>query len=155
MDQTVDFQTISDFDSPEQSPGFLLWQVSSSWRRQIEQVLKNFDLTHPQFVVLANLAWLGRSNEQITQKELAQQVFIDTATLSQIIRGLEKKTLIKRVRIEGDERAKYPVITETGASLITQALPIVEACDKEFFSKLKHPQDFTNHLKLLNTRDQF
>ena len=153
MDKCVNFQEISEFEMPEQSPGFLLWQVSSSWRRKIEQSLKEFDLTHPQFVVLASLAWLARLKKQVSQKELSEQVCIDTATISQIIRGLERKGLIKRARIEGDERAKYPAVTEAGALLITKALPSIEDCDKKFFAHLANQQDFLKHLNLLSKYD--
>ena len=153
MDKKVNFQEISEFEAPEQSPGFLLWQVSASWRRKIEQSLKEFDLTHPQFVVLASLAWFAEIKKQVSQKELSTPVLIDTATVSQIIRGLEKKGLITRARIEGDERAKYPTPTDAGALLITKALPSIEACDKKFFAHLDNQQDFLKHLNLLAKYD--
>jgi DNA-binding MarR family transcriptional regulator len=153
MDNKINFKEISEFVKPEVSPGFLLWQVSSAWRRKIERVLKKFDLTHPQFVVLITLGWLAQSGKQVTQKDLSHQVFIDTATISQIIRGLEKKGLVMRVRIKGDERAKYPALTDDGAQIVAKALPAVEACDKQFFSGLDNQSTFINQLQLLVQHD--
>ena len=51
-----DWSKISQFSEPEHSPGFLLWQVSSLWRRKIETALYPLGITHVQFVLLANEA---------------------------------------------------------------------------------------------------
>ena len=51
----ADNKEIFQVDSAEDSPGFLLWQVSSMWQRQINAGLKQFGLTHAQFVLLASL----------------------------------------------------------------------------------------------------
>ena len=65
------WKNISQFKGPEESPGFLLWQVSTKWRRQIETTLAALDLTHVQFVLLASIGWLTRDDNRITQVELA------------------------------------------------------------------------------------
>lgn len=44
---------------PAGSPGFLLWNVSLSWHREVGSVLKPLDLTHVQFVLLASTWWLS------------------------------------------------------------------------------------------------
>jgi hypothetical protein len=58
MRKKIDFKEISIHEAPERSPGFLLWHISTSWRCSIEGALRPFDLTHPQFVVLAAVGWL-------------------------------------------------------------------------------------------------
>lgn len=37
--KNVAWKKVSQFDAPEQSPGFLLWQERTQWRRQIEVAL--------------------------------------------------------------------------------------------------------------------
>lgn len=128
----VKWNKISEFQEPENSPGFLLWLVSTKWRRNIESVLASLDLTHGQFVILANVNWLGKA----TQVELARHCKTDISMTSQILRTLEKRGLIERVMRDGDERAKVPRITKKGAKLIEKAIPLVESADRKFFGKL-------------------
>jgi hypothetical protein len=54
----IDFQCISLYAKAEDGPGYLLLKVSLKWRSMIEDALKQFDLTHPQFIILATTAWL-------------------------------------------------------------------------------------------------
>ena len=42
----------------DDSPGFLLWQVTNKWQAAQRAALKPFGLTHVQFVLLASLTWL-------------------------------------------------------------------------------------------------
>lgn len=136
MSEKVDFTKVSEHSGPETSPGFLLWRVSTRWRRAIEEVLKSVDLTHPQFVVLATIGWLTREGDNVTQVEIGRQACLDPNTTSQILRGLEDKKLIKRKRSE-DDRSKHATLTAQGARRLEKALPLVEKADAEFFSPIK------------------
>ena len=138
MNNSVDFKHISMHQVPEQSPGFLLLHISTSWRTSIEKALKEFGLTHPQFVVLATLAWLTQNGDRVTQVEIGRTAGLDPNTTSQIVRLLEAKKYIKRVR--PDERSKNPMLTELGAKTLKVALPAVEKVDTSFFTSLE-PQE--------------
>lgn len=133
----VAWKEVSHFEGPEQSPGFLLWQVSTQWRRQIEIALITLGLTHPQFVLLASVGWLTRDNTDVTQVEIARHCSTDINMTSQVLRSLEKKGYIKRYQRKGNERSKFPRLTEKGAQLVEQAIPLVEEIDRKFFKKLK------------------
>lgn len=135
MSKNVEFKHISAFDVPEKSPGFLLWHVSTSWRSDIEAVLKLLDLTHPQFVVLATLGWLTKNGERVSQAAIGKMAGLDPNTASQIIRGLEIKRLIKRVA-SVDTRVKNPLLTSKGSQTLVKALPAVEKADAQFFEQL-------------------
>lgn len=121
--------------SSEKSPGYLLYCISISWRNSLEKVLKLFDLTYPQFVMLATLGWLTRNDERVTQALVGKTAGLDPNTTSQILRGLEQKKLIKRVS-SPDPRAKNPLLTAKGAQLLKEALPAVEKADGMFFENL-------------------
>ena len=127
---------ISQFQGPEQSPGFLLWQVSTNWRRLTEAALAEIGLTHPQFVLLASLGWLNRNQSEVTQVELARHCRMDINMTSQVLRTLEKKGYIERQLRKGNERSKFPKVTTSGIELIEQAIPLVEEVDRHFFKKL-------------------
>lgn len=135
MHEKLNFKTISVHEGPKQSPGFLLWHVSTSWRSSIESVLKALGLTHPQFVVLATTGWLTRNNKLITQVAIGKMAGLDPNTISQVIKGLEQRSLIKRKQ-SSDGRAKNVSLTEKGAETLSQALPAVEKADAEFFNVL-------------------
>lgn len=132
----IAWKKISHFEGPEHSPGFLLWQVSTKWRREIETALATLNLTHPQFVLLSSLGWLTRHHTDVTQVELARHCSTDVNMTSQVLRSLEQKGYIERHKREGDERSKLPKLTEKGAKLVEQAIPLVEKVDDDFFGKL-------------------
>lgn len=132
----VAWKKVSHFEGPEHSPGFLLWQVSTQWRRQIESALATLDLTHPQFVLLASIGWLTRNNDDITQIELARHCGTDINMTSQVLRLLERKGYIERHKSKDDERSKYPQLTDSGAALVERAIPVVEEVDRKFFERL-------------------
>jgi len=135
MSKRLEFKKISVHKGPKQSPGFLLWHISTSWRSSIEAILKTFSLTHPQFVVLATTGWLTKNGELTNQAAIGKMAGLDPNTTSQIITGLEKKGLIKREALS-DGRAKNPKLTAQGNDLLAQALPAVEQEDSKFFSIL-------------------
>lgn len=133
----VAWKKISHFEGPEESPGFLLWQVSTHWRRQVEAALATLGLTHTQFVILASVGWLTRDGTQVTQVELAKHCNTDVTMTSQILRTLERNGYIERKQREGDVRSKLPHVTEKGLKTIEQAIPLVETVDVKFFETLK------------------
>lgn len=132
----IAWKKISQFEGPEQSPGFLLWQVSTDWRRLIEAALAEIGLTHPQFVLLASLGWLNRNQSEVTQVELARYCRTDITMTSQVLRKLEQKGYVERRLRAGNERSKFPKVTESGSKLIERAIPLVEEVDGYFFERL-------------------
>ncbi|MBA2727101.1 MAG: MarR family transcriptional regulator [Parachlamydiaceae bacterium] len=134
MAQTVNFNGISIHPSAEESPGFLLWRVSTLWRKAIEAVLKPLGLTHPQFVVLATTAWLTRRGDKVSQVEIGKQAALDPNTISQILRGLQTKGLIERSHT--NKRSKYPILTPIGVENLAKAMRAVESADVTFFASV-------------------
>ena len=133
--KNINFKEISIHGTPQRSPGFLLWHVSTTWRGSIELVLKSIGLTHPQFVILATLGWLTRQGDRVTQAAIGKMAGLDPNTVSQIIKGLEKKELILREK-SSDGRAKNPILTKEGSDILKMAMPAVEATDAAFFHNL-------------------
>lgn len=135
MTETVNFSKISLHPSAEESPGFLLWRVSTLWRKAIEIVLKPLGLTHPQFVILATTGWLTRTGIKANQAEIGRYAALDPNTTSQILRGLQAKGFIERSR-RIDERSKTPTLTKAGVECLCNALPAVEKADAAFFASI-------------------
>lgn len=144
--EKINFRHISTFETPDKSPGYLLWQVSTRWRMAIEAALKPLNLTHPQFVLLATVAWLTKDGKSVSQADIGRMASLDPNTTSQIIRGLESKHFIKRTQTM-DERSKNPTVTVLGAEQLSKALPAVEKADSHFFAKLK-TSETSNAIKI-------
>ncbi len=136
MKEKLNFKKISVHEGPKQSPGFLLWHISTTWRSSIETALQTFGLTHPQFVVLATTGWLTRNGDPINQIAIGKMAGLDPNTNSQILKGLEQKGLIKR-NSASDGRAKNVSLTPKGSQILERALPAVEQTDALFFNSLK------------------
>jgi MarR family transcriptional regulator, organic hydroperoxide resistance regulator len=138
------------YDRSDESPGFMLWRVSSLWQRRIKAALEPFDLTHTQFVLLAGLSWLGRQVSNITQVQLAEHLGMDVMMTSQVLRTLETKGLIERPPHPTDSRAKALTLTKAGRGLTARAVPVVEAADLEFFARLgKRQGELVKQLRTL------
>lgn len=146
MSKKIHFNKLSIHETPKQSPGFLLWRVSTSWRSHIEAALKSLNLTHPQFVILATLGWLTRNGDLVTQSAIGKMAGLDPNTTSQIIKGLEQKGLIKR-EASSDGRAKNPILTNQGNEVLSKSLPLVEKTDSLFFTALT-PEEMESTLKI-------
>ncbi len=139
----IQWQEISEFSQAQESPGYLLWIVSTAWRRQLEEKLATLDLTHIQFVLLASIGFLTKRGRSISQIELAKHANLHAAMTSQVMRTLHKKGLITRMHQPGDERAKHAALTPAGAALVEKAVPLVEGIDREFFSPLSAQEQAT------------
>ena len=85
----------ANFQFPEENPGFLLWRASTLWRRAIESVLKPLGLTHPQFVILATVAWLTREGEKSSQVEISKHAELDPTQHRRFCEVLKQKILSK------------------------------------------------------------
>jgi len=143
---------MSDFsiDKPEESTGFLLWQVTNLWQREIKKALEAYGLTHSQFVLLASMLWLTSDKQNVTQILLSSHTKIDPMTTSTVLRTLQAKGLVQRKEHETDTRAKTVGLTESGLKNIKQAIKTVEEFDKLFFGSLeKQTEDFNNKLTTL------
>jgi DNA-binding MarR family transcriptional regulator len=138
------------FEDAEDSSGFLLWQVTNLWQREIKKALEKYDLTHSQYVLLASIHWLTLHQEDVTQIVLSSHTKIDPMTTSTVLRTLQNKGLLQRQEHSTDTRAKTVALTDDGKKIIKQAVKTVEKFDADFFSPLgDKTADFNKKLILL------
>ena len=141
-------------DTPEESSGFLLWQVTNLWQRELRKALEKYDLTHSQFVLLASILWLSLKKENVTQVLLSTHTKIDPMTTSTVQRTLQKKGLLRRQEHVTDTRAKTVELTENGTKIAKLAVKAVEIFDGEFFQPLgDKTKDFNKKLNSLLRRE--
>ena len=104
---------------------FALAAASRSVIGLYRPVLEPLGLTHPQYLVM--LALWERSPR--TVRDIADALFLDSATLSPLLKRLEGAGLITRARNSADERALDIALTDAGAALRAEAeaVPIAVA----------------------------
>ena len=124
-------------EKPEESSGFLLWQVTNLWQREIKKALEPYGLTHSQFVLMASIHWLTLHKQEVTQVVLSNHTKIDPMTTSTVLRTLQSKGLLQRQEHLTDTRAKTVGLTDNGKKIVKQAVKAVETFDKNFFATLR------------------
>lgn len=149
MSKEIEFH----FKRPNDSPGYLLGQVTMLWQRTLKKVLDPLDLTQTQFVLLAAVGWLSKKSNAVTQVDIANQSNADRMMVSKVLRTLEEKKFITRQEHETDTRAKTIRLTTTGERVLQKALVEVEKADRSFFSALetKLPAFNKHMVKLIDT----
>lgn len=126
-------------------------RVYNKWHSMIKKELKKMNLTHPQFVVLASLAYLSQDSNEVTQVMISKLSGIDVMTVSQILGLLEKHDFVKRKEHSRDTRAKAVILNKKGEEILQKAVPLVEQIDEIFFEKLNTDEgQFKHFLVRLN-----
>ena len=101
---------------------FPLYAASREVIKRYHPYLTKLGLTYTQYIAMMVL-WAER---EVSVKELGQKLFLDSGTLTPVLKSLEEKGYVKRRRSSKDERVLIVEITETGESLKEQAVSIPE-----------------------------
>jgi MarR family transcriptional regulator, transcriptional regulator for hemolysin len=120
----------------DDSPGFLLWKITTLWQRTLSAVLGDFGITQTQYAILASLRWFEERGEPATQTHLAEHAKLDKMTLSKAIRRLEEDGLVKRAQSSSDGRATQVAFTAKGRKITEAAIVAIEEADDVFFTTL-------------------
>ena len=99
---------------------FPLYAASRRIINQYHPYLSQLDITYTQYVTMMVL-WEEKS---ITVKALGQRLFLDSGTLSPVLKSLEEKSLVTKTRDKNDERTVIITITENGEELKEKAKEI-------------------------------
>ena len=96
---------------------FPLYACAKEIVRRYQPSLEPLDLTYTQYLVMMAL-W---EYEQQTVKELGRRLWLDSGTLTPVLKKLEAKGYVTRRRSESDERSVVIAVTEEGRSLCDRA----------------------------------
>ena len=101
----------------------LCFKIYASHRKMTKEykpLLDKLNLTYPQYLVMLVL-W---EKSPITVKELGEKLYLDSGTISPLIKNLEAKGFIKKQRDTEDERVVYVNLTVEGISLKDSAIEV-------------------------------
>lgn len=82
--------------------------------------LDGIGLTYTQYIVMM-VMW---DKKRVSVKELGEKLYLDSGTLTPVLKSLESKGFVSRRRSTEDERVLIAEITEAGESLKEQAAEI-------------------------------
>ena len=102
---------------------FPLYAASREVVRQYHPLLSALDLTYTQYLAMLVL-W---EDAPCSAKELGNRLYLDSGTLTPVLKSLEKKGLVRRARAKEDERVLMLELTEAGLALRQQAVGIPAA----------------------------
>jgi len=105
---------------------FTIYSASHAFTRVYQPLLKQIKLTYPQFIAMI-LLW--EEDGQIIS-ELGQKLFLQSNTLTPMLKRLETLGYVKRTRDSADERQVRIHLTETGRKLRLKASDIVREIRK-------------------------
>ena len=125
--------------------GFRLWQLANLWQSKIRVVLKPFQLTPTQWLLLYALVRLEKHPDPITPSTLADKLEINTMLVSDVITALVKKHLVHKIKILPDKRSFVISATAEGRITAVEAHTAIIQTDKKFFS----PEPLASIYKLL------
>ena len=92
---------------------FPLYACARDIMRKYKPFLDEIGLTYTQYITMMVL-WEHR---QVTSKQLGEKLYLDSGTLTPVLKKLEEKGLITRQRDPGDERNLLVTLTDAGLAL--------------------------------------
>ena len=101
---------------------FPLYAASKGIVRHYKPFLDKLDMTYTQYIAMMVL-W---EHKKLTVKELGEYLYLDSGTLTPLLKTMEKKGWVERNRSKEDERVLNVTITKQGEALREQALSVPE-----------------------------
>ncbi|MHB1056378.1 MAG: MarR family winged helix-turn-helix transcriptional regulator [Rhodanobacter sp.] len=102
---------------------FALYSAGLAMNKVYRKLLKSLDLTYPQYLVMMVL-W---EDDRLGVSEIGERLFLDSATLTPLLKRLEAAGLVTRLRSRDDERHVVISLTARGKSLQTKAGKVQES----------------------------
>lgn len=119
---------------------FPIYAASNLITREYQPLLDQIGITYPQYLVLLIL-W-EKDNRSVS--EIAKKLFLNTNTITPLLKRMEGQGLIARRRSQEDERRVIVSLTQSGAELQTQAASIPDNLHAQLHSETLSLRDLHN-----------
>jgi len=96
---------------------FALYATGLAMNKVYRKLLRKLDLTYPQYLVMMVL-W---EQDQLTVSDIGTRLFLDSATLTPLLKRLEAAGLVSRSRSASDERQVVVALTDAGRAMSAEA----------------------------------
>lgn len=105
---------------------FPIYLCAKEITRKYAPILEKLDLTYTQYVVMMYFWEIGQSN----LKDMSAVVMLDSSTLTPILKKLEQKGYLNRMRDPADERSLIITLTPQGLALRDDAVDVPKQMGK-------------------------
>ncbi len=102
---------------------FPLYAAAKEITRKYKPFLDKIDLTYTQYICMM-VMW---EHQSMNVKKLGEYLYLDSGTLTPLLKKLEDKGFIERKRSDDDERNLVITITDLGIELRDKALSVPES----------------------------
>ncbi|MDB5656184.1 MAG: transcriptional regulator [Tardiphaga sp.] len=119
---------------------FAVYSTAHAFNRIYKPLLERLDLTYPQYLVMLVL-W---ERDDVAVKHIGERLFLDSGTLTPLLKRLEAAGLIRRTRSLEDERQVMIALTPHGHALRDKAKTVphgvlaASACSVDELVSLKN-----------------
>ncbi|MGM4920815.1 transcriptional regulator, SarA/Rot family [Tardiphaga sp. 813_E8_N1_3] len=96
---------------------FAVYSAGHAFNRVYKPLLERLKLTYPQYLAMLVL-W---EHDNVPVKDIGERLFLDSGTLTPLLKRLEAAGLIKRTRSVEDERQMLIALTAQGQALREKA----------------------------------
>jgi DNA-binding MarR family transcriptional regulator len=118
---------------------FAVYSTAHAFNRVYKPLLHKLGLTYPQYLVMLAL-W---ERDGVPVKDIGERLFLDSGTLTPLLKRLEAASLVKRSRSTEDERLVLIALTQQGQALkekaraVPQGILAASACSLGELSAMK------------------
>lgn len=119
---------------------FAVYSAAHAFNRVYKPLLDRLGLTYPQYLVMLVL-W---EHDDVPLKDIGERLFLDSGTLTPLLKRLEAADLVNRTRSTEDERQVLIALTPKGQALrekaraVPQAILASSACSLGELSSIKN-----------------
>ncbi|MHC6187471.1 MarR family winged helix-turn-helix transcriptional regulator [Acinetobacter sp. X9] len=99
---------------------FLIYSTNLALNQLYRKLLAPLGITYPQYLVMLVL-W---EQDEVTVSEIGAKLFLESSTLTPILKKLEASHLLRRTRSSQDERQVIITLSDEGKKLKDQAIHI-------------------------------
>ena len=101
---------------------FAVYSTAHAFNRVYKPLLDRLGLTYPQYLVMLVL-W---ERDDVPLKDIGERLFLDSGTLTPLLKRLEAAELVRRTRGTADERQVLIALTPKGQALKEKARAVPE-----------------------------
>ena len=127
---------------------FAVYAAGHAFTRFYKPRLDALGLTYPQYLVFLVL-W---EQDGLTVKALGEKLFLDSGTITPLVKRLEARGLLRRQRDDEDERQVRIFLTPEGRALRAKALAVPLAVGKALGEQAAEAGDLRRSLQQLRER---
>ena len=127
---------------------FAVYAAGHAFTRFYKPRLDALGLTYPQYLVFLVL-W---EQDGLTVKALGEKLFLDSGTITPLVKRLEARGLLRRQRDDEDERQVRIFLTAEGRALRAKALAVPLAVGKALGDQAAEAGDLRRSLQQLRER---